>query len=114
VKAFTIATLLVICVFGGAIFSTFVTVAAWNVQIEPRAFQCCDGGIFGTYWDDIDEHRGAGDKISPGWTWDGIKTAREVYIGAFYVIWAAGSLISFRLILRRFKLPNRPLQPTPR
>jgi len=100
-KAVATIAILVVCLFGGALFSTVVTVGAWHIQIEPRAFQCWDDvGIFNTYWEDIDEHRGT-DKISPGWTWDQIRRARQIYIGAFFAIWAASSLIPFRLIMTR-------------
>jgi hypothetical protein len=102
VKVVATIALFAVCLFGGAVLSTVITVGAWQIQIEPRAFQCWDDvGIFDTYWENIDEHRGAGDKVSVGWTWDEIKTARELYIVAFYAIWAAGSLIPFRFILRR-------------
>ncbi|GEM_PF-6332135 len=113
-KAFLRVILFAVCVFGGAAFAAFITVGAWHIQIEPRAFQCWDSvGIFDTYWEGIDEHRGAGDKISPGWTWDEIKIAREIYIGAFFSIWAASALIPFGLILGRPERSNTALQPTP-
>ena len=94
------------CVFGGVVIAALVTVGAWHIQIEPRAFQCWDSiGIFDTYWDDIDLHRGAGDKISPGWTWEEIKTAREVYIWAFFGISIASSAGLYRLISRQSQRP---------
>ena|SRR5690349_25088711 len=104
--------ILAVCLFGGALFSTVITVGAWHIQIEPRAFQCWDDvGIFDTYWEDIDGHRRAGDKISPGWTCGEIETARGIYIGAFYAIWAASSLIAFGSILRR-EAVNKTLHAT--
>ena len=104
--------LFVACALGGVVLATIITVGAWHVQIEPRAFQCWDGvGIFATYWDDIDVHRGAGDKISPGWTWDEIKTAREIYIGAFFLIWTASSFISFGVISGGLKRPDESPEP---
>jgi|SRR6185312_1394337 len=90
-----------ICAFVGWIIATVATVGAWHIQIEPRAFQCWDSiGIFDTYWQNIDEHSQAGDKLSPGWTWDEIKSARQVYIWAFYGIWGA-SLIGLQTVYRR-------------
>ena len=104
--------LFVACALGGVVLATVITVGAWRVQIEPRAFQCEDDvGIFDTYWESIDGHRGAGDKLSPGWTWDEIKTAREIYIGAFYLIWAAGSFIPVWLVSRQLKQPNKSPEP---
>jgi hypothetical protein len=111
-NALTKFMLFVACALGGVVLATVITVGAWQVQIEPRAFRCWDDvGIFDTYWDSIDAHRSAGDKISPGWTWDEIKTTRESYIGAFYLIWAASSLIPFRLVSRRLKQPNKTPEP---
>jgi len=93
-----------LCAFAGAVIATMVTVGAWHVQIEPRAFQCWDSiGIFDTYWQDIDEHRLAGDKISPGWTWDEIKKARQIYIWSFYGIWGASLAGGCSIFARRAK-----------
>src|SRR4051794_26106761 len=100
------------CAFAGAVVATFITVGAWRIQIEPRAFQCWDsGGMFDTYREDIDGHRGAGDKISPGWTWDEIKTARAIYIWAFFGIWVASSAGIYRQISRQSQRPNTALEP---
>ena len=107
-KTLTKLMLFAACAFGGAALATVITVGAWQVQIEPRAFQCWDDvGIFDTYWESIDGHRNAGDKISPGWTWDEIKTIRYIYIGAFALIWAGSSLIPFRLGSRQLKQPEK-------
>lgn len=112
-KVFRVFSLFAACAFGGLILSTLLTFVAWNIQIEPRAFQCWDsmGMLFDNYWEDMDTHRGAGDRISAGWTWDEIKTAREIYILAFFGIWAASSLVSFRLISRGPRHPNNAVGP---
>jgi hypothetical protein len=99
---------MLVCAFAGAVIATLITVSAWHLQIEPRAFQCWDSiGIFDTYWQDIDDHRLSGDKISPGWTWDEIKTARQIYIWAFYGIWAASLAGIYAQFFR--KSPSDPI-----
>ena len=99
-KVFRIFSLFAACAIGGLILSAFITFVGWFIQIEPRAFQCWDGPPIDAYWGSIDDHEGAGDKISPGWTWDEIRTWREVYIGAFFAIWTASSFVCFRIISR--------------
>jgi hypothetical protein len=42
VKRLVIIGLFIVSAFGGVVFSSIVTLVAWNIQIEPRAFQCTD------------------------------------------------------------------------
>ena len=105
------SVLFVGCVFMGLLISILTTFVAWNMQIESRAFQCWDGPGMDAYWGSIDDHEGAGDKISPGWTWGEIRNWREVYVGAFFVIWAASSGVSFRLMSRGPRQPTLSLEP---
>ena len=58
------------------------------------------------------EHKAAGDAISPGWTWEELKTVREIYIATFLLLWAASTLTTFRVILRRINGLNHGLEPT--
>ena len=113
-KSLRIFGLFVACVFGGAVVSTLVTTIVWNIQIEPRAFQCNDtcGWPFDNYWGAMGDHKAAGDAISPGWTWEELKTLREIYIAAFFLLWAASTLTPFRVILLRSNRPNHGVEPT--
>ena len=45
--------LIVFSIVGGLLLSLFVTLVAWNVQIEHRAFQCTDDVGFGFFWHDM-------------------------------------------------------------
>ena len=114
-KALLISVMLLGCVLGSAVSSFLVTTIAWSIQIEPRAFQCTDscGWPFDNYWTDMDSHESARDTISPGWTWEKLKVARIIYIVAFFLLWLAGSVISFRMILSRLTRPNKSPEPTP-
>jgi hypothetical protein len=89
-----------IAVFGGLVFSTIITLAVWNIQIEGRAFQCNDGPGLGAFWADVDTHRGAGDTISPGWTWEKLKIVRIDYEIAFYSLWSLTSIGAFLAVLQ--------------
>lgn len=94
--------LLILSVLSGAILSTIVTIAAWNVQIEPRAFQCNDSvWPFNEYWTSMESHESAGDTLSPGWTWERLKNVRILYISAFYLIWTATGSIVFKTVSRK-------------
>ena len=51
------------------------TMSSWGAHIEGKAFHCTDGD-FPFFWDDMDTHKGAGDTLSPGWTWEMLKIVR--------------------------------------
>src|SRR4051812_17388785 len=76
-----------VAALGGLVFSIIITVAVWNIQIEGKAFQCNDGPGLGAFWINMVTHRGAGDTVSPGWTWDKLQAVRIDYEIAFYLIW---------------------------
>ena len=61
--------------------------AAW-APLETRAFQCTDG-MEGIFWGSIDSHRIAGDRVSPGWTWEQVRAAQIVYYVSFITLWLA-------------------------
>ena len=107
-KAFDI----LICAFLGVVISGVATFGAWYVQIEPRAFQCWDGPGIEAYWESIEVHEGAGDKISTGWTWDEIKTWRAIYLLAFFGIWVGSSAGIYRQISRQSRRPDPALEST--
>ena len=102
-----------IVLIGGLLFSLSVTLVPWNIQIEHRAFQCTDDVGFGSFFEDMDIHRGAGDTVSLGWTWEKLKVAKTVYEIVFFVIWLSiptGSLSIFWRNRRKYPDLNRPLQ----
>jgi len=104
------------CAFGGALFSSLITITVWGIQIEPREFQCTDGITgwpFDSYWTAMADHRSAGDSLSVGWTWDMLENVREIYIASFYMLWMVSTLIPFRLILRMNRRPKTALEPAP-
>jgi hypothetical protein len=111
-KTLSIFLLFVACVFSGAAFSTLVTTITWSIQVEPRALQCNDtcGWPFDNYWTSMDEHKGAGDAISPRWRWEQLERLREIYIAAFFVLWVASAFIPFRMLLQRIKRLNPSLE----
>ena len=112
-KTLLIFVLFLVCVLGGAMLSTVVTWIAWDIQIEPRAFQCTDDiAPFNNYWTDMDTHESAGDTVSPGWTWEKLKVVRIIYITVFFLLWVASTVFPFRMILRRFRRPNQSPEPT--
>jgi|ERR1051326_154424 hypothetical protein len=71
----------------GLALSYFVTIVGWNV-IEPRMFHCNDAD-FALLVENVDDHRLAGDKLMPGWTWGEVETARLIYLVCFCSLWAA-------------------------
>jgi hypothetical protein len=71
----------------GLALSYIVTIVVWNLVIEHRAFHCTDDMGFALVVQSIDDHRLAGDTLGPGWTWDGVKAARLIYLAAFYSLW---------------------------
>ena len=73
----------------GLVVSFVITMLAWNVQIEHRAFNCTDDVGFGFFWEDMNTHEGAGDTTLPGWTWGKIKGAQALYIAGFVLVWLA-------------------------
>ncbi len=98
---------------GWSLFSLFVTLVPWNIQIEHRAFQCTDDVGFGSFFEDMDTHKGAGDTVSPSWTWEQLKVATAAYEMAFFAIWLGiptGSLLIFKRNRRKHPGLNRPLQ----
>jgi len=50
-----------ISAIGGLIISLLLTLAAWNIQIEHRAFHCTDDVGFGFFWENMDTHERAND-----------------------------------------------------
>jgi hypothetical protein len=107
-KTFFIVAMSAMRAFGAAVFSALVTITAWDIQIEPRAFQCnhnC-GWPFDNYWTSMTDHKAAGDAISAGWAWDELEAVREMYIRAFFLLWIVSTLIPFRLSLRSMRRPN--------
>lgn len=84
----------------GLALSYFVTIVAWNLLIEHRAFHCTDDMGFALVAQDIDDHRLAGDTLSPGWTWEKIKAARAIYQAAFLALWFALAAMPRWTILR--------------
>jgi hypothetical protein len=112
-RTLALLALFAACAIGGLVLSTVATYAAWNIAIEPAAFRCVDDlGFLDSYWCNMDEHRAAGDTVSPGWTWEKLKVVRIVFIAAFYAIWAASALIPFGIILRRMELSRKVLRAT--
>lgn len=107
-KTFLIVAMFAMWAFGGAVFSSLVTITVWDIQIEPRAFQCNDscGWPFANYWTGMADHKAAGDAISAGWTWDELEAVREIYIAAFFLLWIVSTLIPFRLSMRIIRRPN--------
>lgn len=92
----------------GLFLASFVTLIPWNIQIEHRAFRCTDDMGFGTFFCDMYTHRGAGDTISPGWTWEELELVREAYETAFFAIWLSLPT-GYLLILRRNRRKNSDL-----
>ena len=99
-----------IFVFCGAVFSSLVTITAWDIQIEPRAFQCNDscGWPFEIFWTPMADHEAAGDVISIGWTWSELVAVREIYIAGFFVLLFVSALIPFWMFLKRIRVPKSP------
>jgi hypothetical protein len=99
--------------FVGLLLSLFVTLIAWNIQIESLGFHCTDDVGFATFFVDMDTHKEAGDTLSPGWTWDELEIARTVYMVAFFFIWFVSASLLARITLsvtknRGHEMPPRP------
>ena len=67
--------------------------------VSDRAFHCNDDNVSG-FWVSIQTHRGAGDTISQGWTWEKLERVRTGYEFAFFALWFLSSFIAFRAIVR--------------
>ena len=83
--------------------SNAVVLAIWFSRIEGRAFTCNDIGLFPFiegFWTGINDHQSAGDKISPGWTWDEVRNAAFMCRLAFFAIWIAASATIIRFLWR--------------
>jgi hypothetical protein len=87
---------------GSLLFTLIITLVAWNIQIEHRAFHCSDDVGFGFFWESMDAHERAGDTLAPGWTWAKLRAERKVYMVAFFCIWFTCAFVA-----RRFFVSNR-------
>ena len=96
------------CLLLSLIASLFITWLAWQFQITEKAFHCTDLSV-GGFWDDMDEHRAAGDTLLAGWTWAELKTVRSFYEAGFYTMWIGGGLLAYGAIRRFFKLATLSL-----
>lgn len=72
----------------GLIAALAVTMVAWGLLIENRAFHCTDDCGFGEFFLDIETHRQAGDTLFPAWSWTRLKIVRSLYLIAFFTIWS--------------------------
>ncbi len=91
---------------GCLVASLLVTWAVWEIQIDGRAFHCTDAGPFTlsvAFWTSANLHQSAGDQIQPGWTWDKVAVVNGYYELAFFALWVAGSMESFRFIHKRLR-----------
>src|ERR1017187_4961871 len=91
--------LFVMTTLGGLVLSLAVTWFAWQGLITDKAFHCNDDNISG-FWVSIATHRGAGDTISPGWTWEKLERVRTGYEVAFLALWLVSGSVAFRAIVR--------------
>jgi hypothetical protein len=98
---------------GGFLISLILTLAVWNLQIEHRAFQCTDDCGFGGFFEDMQAHHNAGDKVLPGWSWQDIYDAKLAYTVAFYLIWVAISCAPILLTFSKAKRQSRIRTLTP-
>lgn len=98
------SALFVLSALGGVLLASFVTMVAWNIQIEPRAFRCVDSVGFGEYWTEIGTHEGAGDHIAPGWTWENLELVRVLYIVTFFVLCLAITVFAYWTACRKCDL----------
>lgn len=76
----------------------FLTWVFWEMQIEERIIHCPHFGISDGYWESIESHQAAGDKLLAGWSWEKLKLWRDVYLFAFGALWTAGSVIISRIL----------------
>src|SRR5690349_20866172 len=110
-KALFKSALIVGCGLGGAVLSTVITIAVWNILVEPRLFQCTDSvWPFNEYWESLDTHASAGDKLSPGWTWEDLESVRALFIVSFFLLWILSVVVPGRMILRKGRQPNKALE----
>src|SRR5450631_4037457 len=105
-KTFLIITLFAAWMSLAAVVSLAITMDSWGAHIEGKAFHCTEEG-FDMYWTDIDSHRGAGDTLAPGWTWEKLKVVRLHYIEVFWLIWAVISVIPFLFCVFHKQRPNQ-------
>jgi len=89
-----------VSVFQGFLLSFFLTMLAWNTQIEHRAFYCTDDIGFGFFWEDVNDHRGAGDVLAQGWTWKQLEVTRAIYITVFWLLCVAIGACAFAVFFR--------------
>src|SRR5882724_8959766 len=91
---------------GGMIALVF-TSAAWDVQIEGRAYECKDSTMpFTTFHTDMSSHRDAGDRLKEGWTWKRIEEVGKIYRVVFSALWLAGGGGVFIALQKKKKEPN--------
>jgi hypothetical protein len=95
--------LLIVSLALGFFVSLFVTVVAWNIQIEHRALHCTDDVGFGFFWEDLEAHEQARDTLSPSWTWEKLSATQKKYDIAFFSIWliVVATYIMINLTRRR-------------
>jgi hypothetical protein len=110
-KRFVFGVVFLAAVAGSWVVSTLVTWIAWQAQIEDKAFHCNDLG-FGSWLVRIEDHRAAGDVISPGWTWEEVARVRTAYQVVFYAIWFGVTTV-FLLVLRRLRRVQLRLDGSP-
>jgi hypothetical protein len=110
-KALRTILLFVVTMFVSLVASLFITWFVWHMQITERAFHCTDDNVRG-FWVGMDTHRGAGDTVMAGWTWEKLKVVRMIYEIAFFTLWLGGGMFAFQILQRFFKsaLPNKSLQ----
>jgi hypothetical protein len=101
-KMMRLVSLFFVAFFCGAILSTILTLGAWNVLIEPRVLHCTDSlWPFDEYWTTMETHKGSGDTLAPGWTWEALKVTRATFIIAFLLLWAGITAAFFNRLRRR-------------
>jgi len=97
VKAFLTVRLLA-ATFQGLLCSFLLTCLGWNMLIERKAFHCTDDGLPFDFWTSIETHRGAGDRLGPGWTWAKLEAAQIAFQTAFFTVWFAGGFCFLKLV----------------
>jgi hypothetical protein len=102
VKILAGIALFVMTALGGLVLSAVVTWFAWQVLISDRAFHCTDDNVSG-FWVSMDSHRGAGDSLSPGWTWEKLVRVRTAYEAAFVTLWLTSSSVAYWAVFRRMQ-----------
>ena len=76
----------VVSTMAGFMVSFPIFMLLWNIQIEHRAYRCTDDVGFGFFCESMDTHRGAGDTVLPGWTWQKIEVTQALYEAGFLVL----------------------------